>query len=401
MRLLFLQDWNPLHGGAERFTLELRSALAEAGDEVRLLTADVSPEARQAADHLAHASDRGLAKALLQVYNPFAARAVRRAVQDFQPQVALVNMFALYLSPSAIAALGAVPYVLLVSDYKCICPLGHRLLPDRTICHYPEGLACLRQGCLPLPHWLRDQLRYRRIGNVVRGAAAVVCTSDALRDALAEQGIASRRVYLFSDAGAGVDSDPVRRPAAAPQFLFVGRLDIEKGVDTLLRAFATCRRNLPGSRLRIAGRGTQRAELEQLAGQLGVEDAVIFLGWQDPPAIERELAAAWALVAPSRWPEPFGLVALEAILRGVPAVVPDLGGFAETVEHRVTGLKYDPDDVSALAAALIGVTDSGLFPGQRLRRDAVAAMHQRFSREQTVGQLRSILLESALNAPTS
>lgn len=390
MKILLLEDWNPLHGGAEAHTIQLRDALAEAGEEVQLLTANVSAQARQVANYLAPASDHVVAKSVLQIANPFAAATVRRAVKTFRPHLALVNMFALYLSPSALFALGDIPYVLLVSDYKCVCPLGHRLLPDHSVCHQPVGIACLRSHCLSLPHWLRDQLRYRRIDEVVRKAAAIVSTSDALRETLAEQGIDSRRVHLFSDPPA---PRLPRRPASTPLFLFVGRLDIEKGVDTLLRAFAICHGSLAESRLRIVGRGGLRPSLEQLASSLGVQDSVTFCGWQEPQEINHELSHAWALVAPSRWPEPFGLVALEAILRGVPAVVPALGGMAETVEHGVTGLVFPAGDVRALSEQMVNLATGRCFPEHALDPAKVAQVQDLYSREAHIAQIRSIMHE--------
>lgn len=392
MKILLLQDWNPLHGGAEAYTIELRDALTEAGDEVRVLASGVSEQAALVADYLAPALDHVAAKTVLQIANPFAAATVRRAVRTFQPQVAVVGMFALYLSPSAIFALGEIPYILMVSDYKCVCPLGHRLLPDNSVCHHPVGIACMRNRCLSLPHWMRDHLRYRRIGQVVQRASAIVSTSDSLRDSLAEQGIASHRIHLFSDL-----PDPLleRVPAPAPLFLFVGRLDVEKGVDTLLRAFAICHEIVPESRLRIVGRGALRSSLERLANQLGVSDSVRFCGWQEPEQINHELSHAWALVAPSRWPEPFGLVALEAIFRGVPAVVPALGGFAETVQHGVTGLVFPPNDVRALSEHLLNLATGQSFPEHELNPADVARAQHRFGRELHISQIRAIMQEVA------
>ncbi len=388
MKVLLLTDWNPLQGGAEAYIVKLRDALMEAGDEVRLLTANVSEQARQIADHLAPASDRSFTKSLLQLSNPFAAATVRSVLRSFQPQVALVNMFALYLSPSAIFALGDLPYVLLMSDYKCICPLGHRLLPDQSVCHYPVGAACLSNHCLSLPHWLRDQVRYQRIGKVVRKAAAVISTSDALCASLAEQGIDSGQVYLFSDLP---DPPLPRRPAATPLFLFVGRLDIEKGVDTLLNAFAITHASVPDARLRIVGQGALRPALEDLTRSLGLQDCVTFCGWQEPHAIDTELSHAWALVAPSRWPEPFGLVALEAMFRGVPAVVPAFGGFVETVEHGVSGLVFPPNDVTALAQLLLDLASGHSFPAHTIDQGHVAQVQQRFGRAGHVERIRAIL----------
>ena len=176
----------------------------------------MSTQARQVASYLAPAFEHVAAKSVLQISNPFAAATVRRAVRSFRPQVVLVNMFALYLSPSAIFALGKIPYILLVSDYKCICPLGHRLLPDNSVCHHPVGIACLRSGCLSLPHWLRDQLRYNRIGKVFRKASAIVSISDSLRESLAEQGIDSRRGPLVLRSTRSTAAEAARRRAAVP-----------------------------------------------------------------------------------------------------------------------------------------------------------------------------------------
>lgn len=392
MNVLVITDWNPLQGGAEAYAENLCEALREAGDQVRLLTADVSPRARHLADYLAPASDRLLAKSVLQIGNPFAAAAVRKAVREFRPEVALVNMFALYLSPSAIFALGQVPYMLLVSDYKCVCPLGHRLLPDHSVCHDPVGAACLKNGCLPAPHWLRELLRYRRIEKVIRGAGAILATSDALAGVLAEQGIPSVREYIFADApAAGVQ----REPSPAPLFVYVGRLDVEKGVDTLLRAFALCHADSPESRLRIIGQGILRPELESLATRLCIRDYVTFTGWQQPGGIDVELASAWALVAPSRWPEPFGLVAVEAIFRGVPAIVPAQGGMAEVVERGVNGLVFPPNDVSALAQCMREIAHGKHFGDHRVAPVHVAQARERFGRDRHVRRLRALLHDLA------
>src|SRR5262245_59197616 len=154
MRILLMTDWNPLSGGAEVYARALRSGFQQDGDDVRLLTSSASPEARRVADDVAWASDSALAKAVLQLGNPFAGAKVRETVRRFRPEVALVNMFALYLSPAALTALGAVPFVLAISDYKLICPTGAKLLPDASVCKRPAGRACLQEGCLGAAHWL-------------------------------------------------------------------------------------------------------------------------------------------------------------------------------------------------------------------------------------------------------
>ncbi len=385
MRILLMTDWNPLSGGAEIYAQTLRSGFRQAGDEVRLLTSSASPEARRVADDVAWASDSALAKAMLQLGNPFASAKVRETVRRFRPDIALVNMFALYLSPAALTALGEVSFVLLISDYKLICPTGAKLLPDESVCHRPAGRACLEEGCLGRAHWLRDQLRYRLLRRAARRARQVLACSRSLQRTLREAGIDSEVETLPVQESS---RDLCSAPAPEPRFLFVGRLDREKGVDVLLDAFARLRQRVPHARLRIVGRGPLRASLEALAARLDLSDAVTFRGWRDRAGVEEEVGRAWALVAPSRWVEPFGLVAVEAMVHGVPAIVSDHGGLAEAVEHGVSGLHVPPGDVPALAAAMEDVATAKTFPTHRLEPQVVAGIRAKHDLESHVRRLR-------------
>jgi len=386
MRILLMTDWNPLSGGSEIYASTLRSGFRRAGDDARLLTSSVSAEARRVADDVAWASESPLAKAALQLGNPFAGAKVRETVRRFRPDVALVNMFALYLSPTALTALGGVPLVLMVSDYKLICPTGAKLLPDASLCARPAGRACLEQGCLGTAHWLRDQLRYRLLRRAARRARQILACSRSVQRALGDAGIDSE-----------VETLPVEEPSPRfrsqpshePLFVFVGRLDREKGADVLLHAFTRLRERVPDARLRIVGRGPLLTILEALADRLNQSGAISFVGWRDPAGVEEEIAAAWAVVVPSRWAEPFGLVAVEGMVRGVPAIVTDNGVLAETVENGVSGLHIRPDDVPALAAALEKVATATAFPTHRLDPEVVARIRAEHDLARHVRRLRA------------
>lgn len=340
-------DWNRGRGGAESYALRVREGLLAAGDEVRLLVSSVGSAGDGLADYVAYGTEQRAAQTFLQIANPLAAATVRRAVREFRPDVAWVNMFALQLSPAAVFALGDVPRVLMVSDYKVICPQSTKLLPDNTHCDLRAGLNCLRSGCLSVPRWLRDQPRYALIRRAVRGCDHVLACSDWVREELAKDGIVSTALPV---PVAPPPADFVRRPDATPTILYCGRLDHEKGIDVLLRAFAAVAPDFPGARLRLAGQGPLRGELESLAESLGI--AADFLGFRDPVDLEPEYARAWALAVPSRWAEPLGLVAIEAVTRGLPAIVPSTGGLAEIVTPGTTGWHFTSGDAAQLATCL-------------------------------------------------
>ena len=284
---------------------------------MRLLTSSAGTAGDGTAEYVAYGTERKAAQAFLQIANPFAAATVRRAVREFRPDVAWINMFAHHLSPAAVLALGDVPKVLLVSDYKVICPIGSKLLPDSSLCRQHAGWVCHRSGCLSLPHWLRDQPRYLLIRSAVERMNRVLACSSWVQRELADAGIKAE--VLFAPIPAR-PRDFVRRPARDPRFLFVGRVDREKGIDLLIRAFAPLHAEFPSARLQIAGQGPERDKLEGLARASGVRARVDFLGWRSPPDLEPLFAEAWALIVPSLWAEPQGFVALEAIVRQLPVI---------------------------------------------------------------------------------
>jgi glycosyltransferase involved in cell wall biosynthesis len=85
---------------------------------------------------------------------------------------------------------------------------------------------------------------------------------------------------------------------------------------------------------------------------LGLDNRVDMPGHLPRQEMERRFAAAWVQVVPSRWPEPFGLVAAEGLMRGTPVVASDTGGLSEIVDHGRTGFLVPPGDPQALAGAL-------------------------------------------------
>jgi glycosyltransferase involved in cell wall biosynthesis len=167
------------------------------------------------------------------------------------------------------------------------------------------------------------------------------------------QGLAT---YLGAVEGFGADAftvvhygiDPGPEPSApgeATRLAAVGRLIPIKGFDVLFEAFALAREEVPELTLEIAGAGPLESELRAIA-----PDGVTLLGRVSPISEVYERNAI--LVVPSRG-EGFGMVALEAAERGRAAIVSDVGGLPEIVADGVTGIVVPPEDVAALAGAIV------------------------------------------------
>jgi glycosyltransferase involved in cell wall biosynthesis len=115
----------------------------------------------------------------------------------------------------------------------------------------------------------------------------------------------------------------------------------------------------PHIRLRVLGGGPRLKALRTLADRLGIGEAARFEGRVSFAEVDAALTEAWALVAPSIWAEPLGLVAIEAISRGVPVIASASGGFLETVVDGVSGHLVRTGDELALADSLVSAVDAG------------------------------------------
>ncbi len=163
--------------------------------------------------------------------------------------------------------------------------------------------------------------------------------------------------------------EPAPLPYNPPRFLIMGRLVPEKGFDLALEAFAALLPHFPAVRLTVAGDGSARTYLEALAQHLGIGHATDFMGWTAPDEIPTLINAVTAVVVPSRWEEPFGLVALEGAQMARPVIATRVGGLPEIVVDGETGMVVTAADSAALASAMRSVLES---PGASARMGAAA-----------------------------
>ena len=130
--------------------------------------------------------------------------------------------------------------------------------------------------------------------------------------------------------------------------LYVGRLVYEKGVQHLIAAMPKILSNYNDAKLIIAGRGGMMDELRAEASNLGLNDKIYFTGYLNSKQVQKMCKCADVAVFPSTY-EPFGIVALEAMLAGVPTVVSDVGGLDEIVTHGVDGMKSYAGNANSIA----------------------------------------------------
>jgi glycogen(starch) synthase len=164
------------------------------------------------------------------------------------------------------------------------------------------------------------------------------------------------RSSVIYNAVAEASSPPEPLPVKAQRVLCIGRLSKEKGFDLALIAFASIVKRFPDLRLIMAGDGPERTRLANKAAEMGLKDAIDFLGWVAPENVPALINTATVVVMPSR-AESLPMVALQAAQMARPVVGTRVGGLPEVVIDQQTGLLVGKENPEALAKAMAFLLD--------------------------------------------
>lgn len=349
MKILIINDYGCLSGGAERLSLILRDGLRARGHDARLFTSSAKPVAADnPADYTCYGTESSLQR-VLQVANPMAAIALRRALASFRPDIVHIRMFFGQLSPLILLVLRGYPSVLHLGGYQTACPINLRILPDGSDCTFIPGRACHAAGCVTLMGLARTQVQFgawRRWRGVI---GCIVANSAALAEKLALGGVEADAVIWN-----GTPVRPARPPLEGPPTVgFAGRMVERKGVHVLLQAMKLVRERVPDARLVAAGGGPDLSKFARLASELGLDDAVELTGHLPPGELERRMSSVWITAVPSLVHEAFSNTALESMMRGTAVIAVNAGGFPEMIEPGVSGALVPRGDVKVLADSLV------------------------------------------------
>jgi glycosyltransferase involved in cell wall biosynthesis len=338
--------------GEDRVVDQETALLSAAGCQVELFA--------RRSDDIATMSALGKARVIAEI--PWS----RRAERDFSARlrtgrpdiVHLHNTFPL-ITASVIRAAdeAGVPVVATLHNYRLICPPGTLHRAGRTCgdCIGRLPWPAVRHGCYRDSGLATVPLAIAMTANRSlwwRGVKRFFCISAAQRQLLIAGGMPAERLVVKHNF---VPEPTSVRAGAGDHVLYLGRLSEAKGIRLLMAAWdeLTHRQGL-GIPLLIVGSG----DLEpQVAAWAAGRSDVRFLGLRSREECAELLRGARAVVAPSEWPEAFGLVVVEAMAAGVPAVAAAHGALPELICDGTSGLLHEPGDVASLCAALRAAAD--------------------------------------------
>lgn len=342
MKLLYIHTYYKQRGGEDTVFENETQLMREAGVKVECL--------------LFYNQRFTALKFLLFFFNPLSFIRTWRAISRFRPDAIHVHNWFFAASPAVFIAARwrKVPVFHTIHNFRILCPSGclfyrDSIFADSVSKVFP--LEAIRKKVYRdstfntfwlltgtrLHYFLRTWQRIDRFICLTEAAKSVLCSSY-LR--LPEERIAVKPHFFAGHSPATATGTALRGNHRTGDFLFVGRLSPEKGIDILLDAFEK-----NGRPLKIIGDGPLREKVERSAREC---PNIQYLGFRDKSRIIEELYSCTALVLTTTGFEQFGMVIVEAFYCGTAVIVPDTGSPAELVTDGRTGLHFQagsPEDL--------------------------------------------------------
>jgi glycosyltransferase involved in cell wall biosynthesis len=357
MHVIILNDFAYINGGAAKVAIDSACEIGRRGIRTTYFTA-VNPVAEQLGDAGVHVactdqdelvrSQNKVEAAVRGIWNRKAAKRMQALLSRGDRQKTVIHVHgwtkALSSAPIRVAARMGFQVVLTFHDYFLACPNGgfFDYQINRICTLKPLSLACLARHCDVRSY---GQKLYRVARQVVQQHFGLLPSGVQHYIATSELGASVLRPFLPTEVKVHHVDNPIdverKAPVAVGEnvlLMTVGRLSPEKG--GLLAAQAA---NAIGASLDFVGNGVQAKAIQKIAADIRV------VGWLKPEGVLAKLQKARALVFPSLWYEVQPLVVLEALARGVPAIVASTSGARELVEDGVTGLWFRGGDAVDLA----------------------------------------------------
>lgn len=289
-----------------------------------------------------------------------------------------------------------------IHDHQTYCPGSSKYwFKSDQICPVPFSYSCairgFTQNCMsrrPAKIWqqLRSMPSLLRVTKELMG---LVVASEFMKTQLVLNGISPEKITvnpLFVDPRWEAEKVAFEvKPADPPLILFIGRVFLEKGVEYLLRS---CQLSVASYQLKIIGDGWDLERLKGLTKSLGLGDKVEFLGWLEHQKVSKYSASCRMLVVPSIWPEPFGIIGLEAMYFGKPVVAFDSGGISTWLRDGQNGFLVPRLDVAKLAEKIDKLLADRLL-ADKMGSVGKEILHREFTIERHLRVLEEVFVNAS------
>lgn len=302
-------------------------------------------------------------------------------VQNFFPQISPSIFYA--------AKRKGVKIVMSVRNYRLVCPNALLYIKDEictkcinNIIPY-QGVVnkCYKESYGASLSMVVHNSIHNILGTWLYKVDGYIAISDFIKEILFQKGIEKDKVFVKYNFLTSRKQEI--QISANLQFIYVGRISIEKGINTLLKAFSDER--LVNMKLIIVGDGPLVNIVQKFCSKY---HNIIFLGKKDKNEVLDLINESRALVFPSEWYEPFGRTLIEAFSVGTPVIASNNGGIPEIVKDNYNGLVFESKDVESLIDKILIFSKSDRY--DEMCNNALKTFKDKFSDSINYEQILSI-----------
>lgn len=368
MKILQINKFFELRGGAEVYMHELTKHLQSRGHEVHGFATKSSkdlqsPDRDYFVTRYNYDRKEGLVKDAKKAINFFWNKEAKQALDlqltELKPDAVHLHNIYHHLSSSILSVIRKhkIPCVQTLHDYKLACP-NYKMYTQSKVCERCKGgkyyntvlHQCLFSGIAPNILGAAEMTFTKLTQSYEKTVKTFICPSRFILNKMEEWGEPPGKLAYLPNP---VLSPPeVSSDRSNGNYVYIGRLYPEKGVDILIRAAA----RVPSVYLDIIGEGPMRAELESLAKSVA-PGRVKFYGFLVGSELAEARRNAKGVCVPSLWYENAPLSVLEAMSEGVPVIASDIGGLPELVEDGINGFLAKPGSIEAWIEAFRQMED--------------------------------------------
>jgi glycosyltransferase involved in cell wall biosynthesis len=401
MRVIVLNDYGFVNGGASQVAISSLNYLAEAGLDVRFISSvgpvdpGINPNLVSIVNFGFHdlmGNPSRIEASLRGLWDSQCARRLQESLRDCNPSNTIVHLHSWVksLSPSVVrvATSRGFKVVCTLHDYFTVCPNGGLYnFPQRKQCKIrPMSLECIATNCDSRSYtqklWRVGRHAVQSGLGKIPGAIRYFITVSDYSESIMRPLLPSDSRFFRVSNPIDIDKLPIADVGSQRLFAFIGRLSHEKGADVFAAAAQLA--NVPAL---FVGSGEQDKAIR------GINPSAELRGWQNRAEVIRAIRSSRAVVFPSLWHETQGLVVQEAAALGVPAIVADSCAARESIINGESGLLFRSGDVSDLSAKLTLLRDQPEL-AQRLGRTAYARY---WSAPSTIDQHTKQLIDCYIN----